>query len=80
MPTTTKTTTSTKKPARLLSRREVMDRVNLSYPSIWKMMRDGDFPRGRAIGNLKIVWVESELTEWIENLPVKVLKGDAEAA
>jgi prophage regulatory protein len=71
---------SIKKPVKLVSRREVMDRVGFSYPCIWKMMRDGTFPRGRAVGNLKICWVESEIDDWITNTPVKRLKGDTEAA
>jgi prophage regulatory protein len=61
---------------RLLSRREVMAAVNLSYPTIWAMMRAGTFPRARAIGNLKVCWLESEIDDWIYSLPVKALKGD----
>ena len=32
---------------RLLSRREVMERVPWSYPKIWDAMRHGEFPRSR---------------------------------
>ena len=64
--------------ARLLSRREMLDRVSLSYPTVWQRMRDGKFPRGRDNGG-KIVWVESEIADWIAKLPVKKLKGDREA-
>jgi len=64
--------------ARLLSRQDVMDRVCVSYPTIWQWMRDGKFPRGREIGG-KIAWVESEIDKWIADLPVKKLKGEAEA-
>jgi len=66
----------TKKPARLLSRREVMERVPVSYPTIWKRMRAGTFPRSREIGG-KVCWVESEIEKWIADLPVAKLKGDA---
>jgi predicted DNA-binding transcriptional regulator AlpA len=72
-------TTTTKKPARLLSRREVCDRVGVSYPTIWAWMRADKFPRSREIGG-KIAWVESEIDTWITNLPVVRLKGDVEAA
>jgi predicted DNA-binding transcriptional regulator AlpA len=62
-------------PARLMSRREVMERVTISYPKIWQMMRDGKFPRGRELGG-KIVWLETEIDGWIAQLPVKPLKGE----
>jgi prophage regulatory protein len=61
---------------RLLSRREVMDLTGVSYPTIWSWMRAGKFPRARAIGNLKVAWIESEVSAWINDLPVKSLKGD----
>jgi hypothetical protein len=32
-------------------------------------------PRGREVGG-KIAWVESEIDEWISELPVKKLKGE----
>jgi predicted DNA-binding transcriptional regulator AlpA len=64
---------------KLLSRRELLERVPISYPNIWMQMRDGKFPRSRAIGG-KVVWLESEIDEWITNLPITQLKGDTEAA
>jgi len=64
-----------KKPIRLLSRLQVMDRVNLCYPNIWAKMREGTFPRSRAVGG-RSVWLESEIDEWIAALPLVRLKGD----
>ena len=69
------TTNSEKKKLRFLSRREVMERVPLSYPTIWKLMQKGNFPRSRDIGG-KVVWLESEIDDWIESRPVVKLKGD----
>jgi prophage regulatory protein len=65
---------------RLLSKPEVLDRVGVSYPCIWSWMRQGKFPRSRDLGGHRIAWLESEVNEWISNLPVRRLKGDAEAA
>jgi predicted DNA-binding transcriptional regulator AlpA len=31
--------------ARLLSKGEMLDKVGVTYPTIWKLMRDGAFPR-----------------------------------
>src|SRR5262245_52375273 len=63
-------------PPRLLARAEMLKRVALTYPTVWKMMIEGTFPRGRAIGNGRVAWLESEIEEWIENLPRQRLKGD----
>ena len=60
---------------RLIFRREVLRRVGLSYPTIWKMMREGRFPRSRVCGG-KSAWLEEEIDTWIEGLPLRRLKGD----
>ena len=61
---------------RLIFKREVLRRVGLSYPTIWKMMREGRFPRSRVCGG-KSAWLEAEVEAWIEGLPIRQLKGDA---
>ena len=65
-----------KKPGRLLSRREILDRTGVSYPTVWQWMIDGKFPRSRSIGG-KCAWIESEYEAWLAALPVVPLKGDA---
>ena len=65
--------------ARLISKCELLDKVPLSYATIWKMMRAGGFPRSRIIGD-RTVWVEREVDAWIAALPNRRLKGDGEAA
>jgi prophage regulatory protein len=69
---------ATKKPVRLLSRKEVLDRVGLSYPNIWSQMANGKFPRSRSLGG-KIAWIESEIDDWIMSRPIVPLKGDKAA-
>ena len=61
---------------RLLSKREVLERVGLTYVTLWKWMQQGKFPRSREVGG-KIARLEGEIDTWIEDLPVKRLKGDA---
>ena len=61
--------------SRLVSKPEVLDRVGVTYPTIWKWMREGSFPRSRAVGG-KAFWVEAEIEKWITDLPVRRLKGD----
>jgi prophage regulatory protein len=61
--------------ARLLDRKELMAKVNLTYPTIWKLMREATFPHSRAIGG-KVVWIEAEVDDWIARLPYRRLKGE----
>jgi predicted DNA-binding transcriptional regulator AlpA len=60
---------------RLIYKPELLDRVGLSYTTIWTMMREGRFPRSRVIGG-KSAWVEREVAEHLASLPVRRLKGD----
>jgi prophage regulatory protein len=60
---------------RLLSRREVIERTSLSYPTLWRWMIDGKFPRSRQVGG-KCCWVEAEIDRWIATAPLVKLKGD----
>jgi predicted DNA-binding transcriptional regulator AlpA len=61
---------------RLISKPEVCDRVGRTFPTIWKWMRDGEFPRARDLGG-KPAWIESEVEAWITGLPKREYMGDA---
>jgi predicted DNA-binding transcriptional regulator AlpA len=60
---------------RLISKPEVLDRVGVTYPTLWSWMREGKFPRARELGG-KAAWVGSEIERWIVALPTRRLKGD----
>jgi prophage regulatory protein len=60
---------------RLLKKRQVLEKVGVSYPAIWKWMRNGTFPRSREVGGLAM-WFEDEVDEWLAALPQSQLKGD----
>ena len=60
---------------RLLSKQEVLAIVGVTYPTLWKMMRDHRFPRSRIVGQ-KSKWRSDEVEEWLSALPVRALKGD----
>jgi prophage regulatory protein len=62
---------------RLLCRAEVCAMTSLTYPSIWKKMQDGEFPRSRQVAPGRVGWLYDEVVEWIRNLPIALLKGDA---
>jgi prophage regulatory protein len=63
---------------RLLSREQVLAATGLSYPTIWRMMREGTFPRAREVGG-RTFWLASEIQDWIKSRPIKRLKDDAAA-
>lgn len=60
---------------RLISKPEVCDRVGVTFPTIWKWMREGKFPRSRELGG-KAAWIEAEVEAWIASLPERQYKGD----
>ena len=65
-------------PLRLLSRKEVCERVGVSYPTIWEWARTGRFPKARVLNGGKLGWIESEVEAWILALPLQELKPDDE--
>jgi predicted DNA-binding transcriptional regulator AlpA len=60
---------------RLLSKREVLAIVGVSYPTLWSMMRANSFPRSRKVGG-QSRWLSSEVAAWLAALPRSRLKGD----
>jgi predicted DNA-binding transcriptional regulator AlpA len=64
---------------RLLTRQEVLDIVNVTYPTLWTWVREGHLPAPRQVGfkgnKCRIGWVEGEVREWILALPKRFPKG-----
>ncbi|MEE8502675.1 MAG: AlpA family phage regulatory protein [Kiloniellales bacterium] len=65
-------------PCRLLTRKQLLEIVPFSYPTIWELMRRGAFPKALHIGAQKVAWREDEVRAWIDSRPRQELKGDAE--
>jgi prophage regulatory protein len=60
---------------KLLRKSEVLEMVGVSYPTIWRWVRDGKFPAPREIGGKDVRavrWVQSEIEAWMEALPTRV--------
>lgn len=53
---------------RLLRLPEVMDRVGLKKSAIYDRMKTGRFPQSRMLGPRYVVWVESEIDEWVREV------------
>jgi predicted DNA-binding transcriptional regulator AlpA len=66
---------------RFLTKKEVCERVRLTFPTIWKRMRDRTFPRAREMSpdqqsGIKIVWLEHEVEDWMVGLPAREYLGE----
>ncbi len=52
---------------RLLRLPEILRRVPYSEAHIWRLERDGKFPRRARLGANRVVWVETEIDEWLSS-------------
>ena len=52
---------------RLIRSPELVKKVGLSRVTIWRMERNGQFPRRRRIGPGSVGWLEREVDEWIDS-------------
>jgi prophage regulatory protein len=52
-------------PERILRKPAVRDRVGLSDTTLWRRVRDGEFPQPIRIGKGLVGWLESEVDRWI---------------
>ncbi len=51
---------------RVLRKPEVLLRVGLSDPSIWRRERLGQFPKRISLGGKSVGWLASEINTWLE--------------
>jgi len=54
-----------RQPKRILRFPQVKARIPLSRPSIWRLERDGKFPKRLQISANAVGWLESEIDAWI---------------
>lgn len=50
---------------RILRRRAVLELINVSEPTLWRMERDGLFPRHVRISQRAVGYVERDVLQWI---------------
>ncbi len=53
----------------ILSMKEVREKVKLSSTTIWRKESCGEFPKRINLSGPRVGWSESEIDEWLENLP-----------
>ncbi len=54
---------------RLLKLQEVMDKCRMSCSSIYRLMREDEFPKPIRVGLRAVRWLESEIDEYLANRP-----------
>lgn len=59
---------------KLLTKKEVKDRVCYSFAHIDRLEAEGRFPNRVRLGSMRVAWVESEIHDWIL---AKVAERDA---
>lgn len=59
---------------RLLNKKQVLQIVKVTWPTLWKMIRALKFPQPVDI-NGRPYWREDDLSEWQNSLPRRVYKG-----
>jgi predicted DNA-binding transcriptional regulator AlpA len=68
-------------PLKLISQREVCERIGVTAPTIWEWTRKGRFPKARVLnGRGKLGYIEREIEEWILSQPLQRLKPADEEA
>lgn len=52
---------------RIIRKPELLNMVGLSDPTIWRMERDGSFPKRLRLGGNSCGWLESEVLHWVQS-------------
>jgi len=63
----------------LLSKKQVLALVPVTFATIWAWQRKGLFPRAKMVGG-KSCWLAHEVDAWIAALPNRPYKGDEKVA
>ena len=50
---------------RVIRKPELLAKVGLSDPTIWRMEKDGRFPKRLRLGGNSCGWLESEVDGWL---------------
>jgi len=50
----------------LLSINQVCEKVNRSRVTLWKWVKDGQFPKPLKIGNRTLGWKEADFNDWLQ--------------
>ena len=51
---------------RIIRKPELLSIIGLSDPTIWRMEKDGKFPKRLRLGGNSCGWLESEVDGWLQ--------------
>jgi len=51
---------------KVLSANELIEKIGLSRTTIWRMERQGNFPKRIHLSPRRVGWILEEVEEWIE--------------
>jgi prophage regulatory protein len=52
---------------RIIRKPELLNMIGLSDPTVWRMEKEGRFPKRLRLGGNSCGWLESEILEWLDN-------------
>jgi len=61
---------------RIIRKREVLHRLNVSGTTLWRMTRAGQFPSPVLLSPGSVGWHESEVDAWIASRPLTTFKAN----
>jgi prophage regulatory protein len=50
---------------RLIRKPELLSTIPLSHVTIWRLEKEGKFPKRLQIGGNAVAWLESEVNQWM---------------
>lgn len=53
-------------PVRYIRQQDVLARIGVSWVTLWRWEKQGQFPKRRKIGPRLVAWIEAEINEWCE--------------
>src|SRR4051794_31430289 len=59
---------------RFIFKGDVLERIGVSYPCLWRWMRERKFPVALEVGG-RCAWRESDIDEWMATRPLRKYKN-----
>jgi len=64
--------------ATIVRRAKVEELTGLSYATLYRKMRSGEFPQRLQLGKNSVGWKLADVTQWIESRPTVADKAEAD--
>lgn len=64
-------------PVKLLRTKDVLDILNISTTSLWRLKKNPLFPRQLKLGNNIVAWIDSDIYDFINQCKEKGVETNA---